>query len=205
MDNKFLDKLTDYLVAEYGCHCIILYGSWAEADHSEKSDVDLACFTDNKSKAHDTKIFQGRTLDAWIYDSGMLDRPEDFIHLKDGTPILDCRGQGQKFLENINQIYLKGPEVLSKDEASFLKRWLVKMYERAAREDMEGNYRYHWLLTDCLEIYFKLHGTWYLGPKKSFAWLSVHDKQAYRLWENALAKFAAIADLKKLINYIVNL
>ena len=41
------------------------------------------------------------------------------------------------------------------------------MLQRTARGDAEGFYRWHWLLTESLEICFDLLGEYYYGPKKS--------------------------------------
>ena len=41
-----------------------------------------------------------------------------------------------------------------------------RMLLRTMRGDVEGYYRWHWLLCDSLEIYFDIKGIHYYGPKK---------------------------------------
>jgi hypothetical protein len=76
------------------------------------------------------------------------------------------------------------------------------MLKRSQKNDFEGNYRFHWMLKDSLEIYFNLRGLWYLGPKKSLEWLKQNDLVAYGLFESAFDKNVEISDVKKLIDYI---
>lgn len=60
------------------------------------------------------------------------------------------------------------------------------MLNRARKSDVEGNFRYHWLLVDSLEIYFRVKGIRYLGPKKSLIHLKNNDAIAYEYFSNAL-------------------
>jgi hypothetical protein len=76
------------------------------------------------------------------------------------------------------------------------------MLRRSQKGDPEGNYRFHWMLKDSLEIYFNVKGLWYSGPKKSLEWLKQNDIVAYDLFESALDRNAQKADIEKLIDYI---
>lgn len=121
-----------------------------------------------------------------------MNDPEQFLHIRNGMLLKDERGLGRKLLEEIEQLYIKGPEPIKNEEIEFLKNWLAKMVKRALRGDSEGNYRLHWLLKDSLEIYFKIRNRWYLGPEKSIQWLQEHDQRAYTLFSNACIGMLAI-------------
>jgi predicted nucleotidyltransferase len=205
MNNKFINDLVEYLTDKYSCHSIILYGSYKNGSFTRESDVDLICFSDSKGSYNDTEMFQNKKMDVWIYNSKMLKKPKNFLHLNDSTLLIDTKGLGKDFLLKINQIYKKGPKVLPDNEVKFLKSWLMKMYQRVKKGDIEGNYRYHWLLFDSLEIYFKFRNLWYLGPKKSLEWLSLNDKVTYILFDSALKINSKISDLEKLINKLIDL
>ena len=205
MKNKFTNDLVEYLTNKHSCHCIILYGSYKNGSFTEESDIDLVCFSDTMTSYNDTEMFQNKRLDVWIYNSEMLKKPKDYLHLNDGTLLIDKKGLGKDFLFKINQIYKKGPKILPDDEVKFLKSWLKKMYQRVKKGDIEGNYRYHWLLFDSLEIYFKIRNLWYLGPKRSLEWLSSNDKKACKLFDSALKINSKILDLEKLVNHLIDL
>lgn len=203
MEEKLIDAVKEYLKKEYNCHSIILYGSFASGDYTEESDIDLVCFCDNPKKENDTTVFNNRRLDAWIYKTEMMEEYTQFLHVKDGKIIFDERDLCTIFLNEINEQFIIGPKQLTLQEKDFLKSWLKKMLQRAKKGDIEGNFRYHWLLTDSLKIYFDIKGMWYLGPKKSLRWLYENNREAYYLFYNALRINADIAEIEKLIEYIV--
>lgn len=203
MEDKLIDSVKEYLIKEYNCHSIILYGSFVSGDYTEESDIDLVCFCDNPKKKNDTTVFNNRRLDAWIYKTEMMEECTQFFHVKDSKVIFDEKNLCTNFLNEINRQFLNGPKQLTLEEKSFLKDWLKKMLQRARKGDIEGNFRYHWLLTDSLEIYFNIKGAWYIGPKKSLQWLYENNREAYYVFHNALKINADISEVEKLIEYIV--
>ncbi len=46
---------------------------------------------------------------------------------------------------------------------------------------------------------------WYLGPKKSFAWLKENDTEAYEKFSKALQANARVSSIKELINQILKI
>jgi hypothetical protein len=124
------------------------------------------------------------------------------LRVNKGKVLLNDKGLADKFLTQIENIFDSGPKKLSNQEKEFLKGWLRKMYLRSNKNDIEGHYRFHWMLKDSLEIYFELKGLWYLGPKKAISWLSENDEVAYKLFKNALAKDAKKNNIEQLIEYL---
>jgi len=112
---------------------------------------------------------------------------------------------GEKFLLDIQTIFMKGTKKLSFKEKEFLKGWLSKMLLRSSKNDIEGNYRYYWMLKESLEIYFELRGQWYLGQKKSFRWLKENDNFAFSLFENSYQKDSSYKDIEKLVSFLKNI
>ncbi|MDA8441755.1 MAG: nucleotidyltransferase domain-containing protein [Peptococcaceae bacterium] len=205
MEQVLLDELRNYLVNKYGCHLIILYGSYATGEYTAESDIDVVCFCDDVGVENDTTVLSGRQLDAWIYSTGSLNNIEPYLHITDGKVIFDQRGLGGAFLSQIAERYAKEPEQLSEEQKQFLKRWLQKMLRRSTKGDPEGDYRFHWMLTDSLEIYFKIKGLWFMGPKKSLKWLNQNDAYTYTLFKSALVRGATSSDVARLIHHIVEL
>ena len=202
MEEKFLNYIIEYLIAEYSCHSIILYGSFANGSYTDESDIDLICFSDNHKKENDTTVLNDRQLDAWIYNTEAMDDATQFLHIRGGEILLDKKNKCIDFLNDIDKEFAMGPKQLTVKEKDFLRDWLQKMLRRAKKGDIEGNFRYHWMLTDALEIYFDIKGIWYLGPKKSLQWLYENDKGAYEIFDNALRINADIGAIEGLVRYI---
>lgn len=203
MEDNLINSVKDYLVKKYGCHSIIIYGSFANGNYTEESDIDLLCFCDNPERENDTSIFDSRRIDAWIYKTEKMNNSTQFLHVLGGKILLDERNLCTNFLNDIDKQFKEGPKKLSSEQKEFLKSWLKKMLKRAKKGDIEGNFRYHWMLNDSLEIYFNIKDRWYLGPKKSLQWLLHNDKEAYSIFDNALKINADITEIERLIQFIV--
>ncbi|MDR3275814.1 MAG: nucleotidyltransferase domain-containing protein, partial [Treponema sp.] len=154
MNEKFIENLRKYLIEKYDCQLIILYGSFLTGDFTNESDVDVICFSDKLCPENDTSILSGFQLDAWIYSSDKIINIDQYLRVRNSKIIYDKNNQGNDFINKINQAYDKGPEKLSDEQKQFLKDWIKKMYKRSQKGDTEGNYRFHWMLNDSLEIYF---------------------------------------------------
>ncbi len=186
-----LKAIVQELRTAYGCHTILLYGSRARAEQDSGSDYDVAGIREAGEVIHDARLFQGGYLDAFIYSEKDLEplKPE-MIRLRSAVILVEKGDDGTRLIARAAELFKAGPKPLREDEATALRAWIGKMLVRISRggpEDVEANYRRVWLLHDLLEIYFKLRGTWYLGPKESLAWLRSNDAATYRAFENALA------------------
>lgn len=204
LDSNFIDKVKDYLIEKYNCHSIVLHGSYANNTETSESDIDLICFSDECESENDTSIFQGVQLDAWIYSTKMIENSEELLHIRDGKVIHDEKGLSYKLLQEINEVFNKGPKKKTDEEKEFLVSWMKKMLRRAGKGDIEGDFRCHWLLVDSLEIYFNLRDLWYLGPKKSLIWLNDNDKITYELYREALNIGSSFTKVEKLIKRVSN-
>jgi predicted nucleotidyltransferase len=168
-ENGLFDRVKEYLLQKYNCHTIILYGSYSRGDFTEDSDIDIVCFSDITEDKNDIEFFEGKQLDVWIYNTEKMDIPEQFLRVNKGKILLNDKGLADELMSEIDKIFNNGPKKLTDVEKEFLRGWLRKMYQRSNKNDIEGNYRFHWMLKESLEAYFELKGLWYLGPKKSFS------------------------------------
>lgn len=205
MDQNFIEHLTNYLIDKYNCHSVILYGSYVNGDCTDESDVDVVCFCEEVENQNDTSFIEHRQLDAWIYRTEKMKDVEEFLHTRDGQVLLDRNYLCNDFLGKITELYNKGPKLLSETEKEFHKGWFKKMLKRTQKEDIEGSFRFHWMLTDSLEIYFKIKGIWYMGSKKSLKWLYDNDREMYLLYERAFSRQSQQSDIERLINRIAEL
>ncbi|GMQ62449.1 nucleotidyltransferase domain-containing protein [Vallitalea maricola] len=202
--NKLLLELKDYLREKYKCHIIILYGSYARGDFTEESDIDIICFGDDIAHCNDTQIFNGKQLDVWIYDTKQMNEPENYLHILNNKILLDDKGIAQDFINKIQKVYDDGPARLDEGKKQFNRDWLLKMFRRTKKGDVEGMYRHHWMIKESLEIYFELQGKWFLGVKNSLRWLQENDEEGYILFKNAFEGEAGSEECRKLIEYIVS-
>lgn len=63
------------------------------------------------------------------------------------------------------------------------------MLLRIERNDIEGFYRWHWLLVDSLEIYCDICSLKYFGPKKALIDMQADNPAAYEKYGKALKTF----------------
>ena len=151
------ETIIRYLLDTYQPEAIITYGSFADGSAGEHSDFDALVIAGEKP-THNASVVGGTLLDVFVYPSETFQQPynpADFVQVAEGTIVLDESGAAERLKaavqQYLNNLPEKTPEELRQEAA-----WCRKMLGRAAREDAEGLYRWHWLLTDSLEIYFDL-------------------------------------------------
>ena len=81
--------------------------------------------------------------------------------------------------------------------------WCSKMFERVKRNDVEGMFRWHWVLIDSLEIFCDLMQHPYFGPKKTLKWMEKNHPIAFAHYKTALEDFS-VDSLESWIAYIKN-
>lgn len=199
-------KMLRHLEMNFNCHTIILYGSRARGiGITDSSDYDILAIRETGENLREADEFEGKFIDAWIYSESILDEADNsLIRIKDGLIIKQKKSFGTKLLKKIKKIFKAGPSPIPDWEAALIVSWLQKMHKRSQISDIEGKFRQHWLLFDCLESYFKLRGLWYFGPKESFKWLKTHDEKIYLAFEKALGKHASSKDIQNLVKKIIN-
>lgn len=187
---KTTEAIIGYLTKTYDPDAVILYGSFADGSAAADSDFDALVIADGLKK-HDASVIGNTVLDVFVYppETFLSDYdPEEFVQVYDGRIILDASGLAaqlkQRVRDHIGNKPPKTPEELRQEIG-----WCEKMARRALREDTEGYYRWHWLLTDSLEIYSDLKRLYYFGPKKALRQMERSDSEAFALYSKALTEF----------------
>ena len=201
------EKIVGYLKKTYQPDAVIVYGSFADGSANLNSDFD-ALIIAGKEKAHDSSIVDGVVLDVFVYPAETFSADydsEEFVQVWDGKIVLDEHGiAGQlkaKVLDYIEHLPKKTVTEVAQEV-----EWCEKMLLRTMREDVEGYYRWHWVLCDSLEIYFDIKGLHYYGPKKTLRLMEKSDAEAFGLYAKALREFdreslsAWIDCLKSMVN-----
>ena len=207
MSTPDLDALTQHLIQKHGCHTLILYGSFARGQAGPASDIDVLGFCDStllQENSRDTSIWEGRYLDLFVYPvSKALESPADFLHVRNGKILIQRDGFGTQFLEALSNEFRKLPLSLSESESEARKQWARKMLQRASLNDIEGNYRLHWLLFTLLEDYFALRKWRYPGPKRALLWLAHYEPDAWRAFDRALAPGSSPEVQRELVEAVI--
>ena len=201
------EKIMEYLNRTYQTDAIVVYGSFADGSANRNSDFDALVIADS-GKTHDASVVDGVVLDVFVYPAETFLAeydPEEFVQVWDGKIVLDEHGiAGQlkaKVLDYIEHL----PKKTATEVAQEVE-WCEKMLLRTMREDVEGYYRWHWVLCDSLEIYFDIRGLHYYGPKKMLRLMEKSDAEAFGLYAKALREFDReslsewIAYLKSMVN-----
>ncbi|WP_194191578.1 nucleotidyltransferase domain-containing protein [Clostridium chrysemydis] len=179
--------IMDHIIDKYEPHTVILYGSYADGSNNENSDFDALVITDKDLNFHDGSIVNGVQLDIFIYNTSFKDNInyEDYVQIHDGEIIIDKNGVGKDLQDKVCEL-IKNTTKKSKEEKEHQLEWCEKMLLRSKRDNIEGYFRWHWLLVDSLEIYFILCDEYYYGPKKSLLKLEKTNKDAFDSYSKAL-------------------
>lgn len=207
MSLKYNDPLLDIIkhdiAQNHNCHTIILYGSRARKSASKTSDYDIIAIREKGDFERDCRLFEGIYLDIFIYSKDDIKSPDkSLIRIKDGIVLCQKDRLGDDLLNKVNSIFKAGPPPTPNWEKHEINIWVVKMLDRAKLNDIESNFRRHWLLYDLLECYFKQRDAWYLGPKESFAWLKCNDALTYSAFDEALKSGADMNTLEYLVSRV---
>ena len=184
-----MKKIVEYIKSRYNPLSIIVYGSFADGSNNEHSDFDALVIVKDGEKLHDVSFVSEIQLDVFVYPVSYFKNDFDcaeIIQIFDGKIILDNDDVGGKLKERVNGYLESLPYKKTAKENREQVEWCKKMLLRAKRKDAEGMFRWHWLLTESLEIYFDLLGRMYFGPKKSLRYMKEKQSAAFGLYTNAL-------------------
>ena len=194
---KRVENILNYLYGTYAPDALILYGSYADGTDGPGSDFD-ALILANHPACHDTSTVEGVQLDVWVYPADYFaeaDALEEAVTVAEGVVLHDPQGLGVALKARVQACLAAQPGKSVEENAASLA-WCRKMLARTVRADAEGLYRWHWLLTDTLEIACDLLHESYRGPKKALRWLAEKHPAVHGAYVRALSAFTqeALAD-----------
>ena len=199
---EIAEKIICYLKETYQPEAIIIYGSFADGSANEHSDFDALVIA-NRDKMHDDSVIDGIVLDVFIYPAETFRSeydPKEFVQVCSGKIVLDKNGTAER-LQKRALSYIESKPKKSPSEIKQEIAWCEKMVLRTKRDDAEGYYRLHWLLTDSLEIYCDVTGSYYYGPKKTLRHMEQTDKESFLIYAEAL-KGSDTESLSKWIHHL---
>ncbi len=186
-----MEPILNYIMQTYRPLSVILYGSYACGTNDSTSDFDALVISDNCEQCHDTSFVNGVRLDVFVYPVSYFDGTfdcNDFIQIFDGKIILDSDNRGKELQAKVLS-ELKNRPQKSRAELKESIDWCNKMVVRAKRCDAEGLFRWHWVLTDSLEIFCDMMQEPYFGPKKALQRMEQNHPSAFECYKNALQNF----------------
>lgn len=184
------EEIVKYLTEIYQPIAVIVYGSFADGSANETSDFDALVISEH-TRTHDSSVVCGVVLDVFVYPAETFQaefHPEDFLPVSDGKIILDPHGIAAQLKAQVND-YLSELPLKTGDEIRDEIAWCEKMLSRTLREDAEGFFRWHWLLSDSLEIYCDIKHLHYSGPKKALKSMQQTDPEGFCIYSAALKTF----------------
>ena len=184
-----MQEIIEYIKNRYDPISVVVYGSFADGSNNEHSDFDALAIVKEGEKLHDVSFVGDIQLDLFIYPVSYFENDFDcseIIQIFDGKIVLDSGDAGKKLKERVNGYLESLPYKKTAKENREQVEWCKKMLLRAKRRDTEGLFRWHWLLTESLEIYFDLLGKMYFGPKKSIKYMKEHRPEAFEKYSSAL-------------------
>ncbi|MBR4055009.1 MAG: nucleotidyltransferase domain-containing protein [Clostridia bacterium] len=200
-----MEQIIEYIKQKYNPLSIILYGSYADGTNNMSSDFDALVISQEHEQVHDTSFVKDIQLDVFVYPAAYFDGDydcNDFIQIFDGKIIVDSDERGKALQANVLS-YLQSCPQKSKEKIEANVDWCIKMLARVKRCDTEGLFRWHWVLTDSLEIFCDVMHYPYRGPKKSLKWMEENHPAAFAYYQTALANFS-MDSLENWIVYIKN-
>lgn len=183
-----MKEILDYLLQTYNPSSIIIYGLYADGTNNLNSDFDALVISRDQGMQHDTSFIDKIQLDVFVYPESHFDTRyncEDFIQIMDGKIILDENNRGKLLKENVLS-YIKSLPKKSKEEIFNNISWCEKMLLRTQRLDVEGMFRWHWVLVESLEIFCNSVNHFYRGPKKALLWMENNRPEEFRIYTKAL-------------------
>lgn len=198
-----MEQIIEYIKQKYIPISVILYGSYADGTNNLGSDFDSLVISYNHEVFHDTSLVNGVQLDVFVYPVSYFDGAfdcNDFIQTADGKIILDHDERGKALQAKVVS-HLRNRPQKSRAEIDANVDWCIKMLARAKRYDAEGMFRWHWRLTDSLEIFCDIIQHPYSGPKKTLKWLEATHPFAFECYNKALQDFS-IDSLENWITYM---
>lgn len=187
-----MDQILQYITDTYDPVSIIVYGSYADGTNTPHSDFDALVISRSHRQFHDSARVAGVPLDVFVYPQQYFAHgydPDEFLPVMDGIIVLDSEGNGTALKDRV-ATHFRTKKSKSADELRASLDWCQKMLTRNLSGTVEGMYRWHWLLTDSLEIFCDTVHQPYLGPKKSLAWMEHHYPEAFALYQAALRDFS---------------
>ena len=196
------EKIIEYIKGKYRPQGMIVYGSYADGTEGPGSDFDALVIADGAASGtggaaagsatfvpkHDGAAVDGTVLDVFVYPPEFFEGdydPGDFVQVLGGRILLDEQGLAAKLTARV-QAWLDSQPKKTAEELRQETDWCRKMLTRAERDDSEGLFRLHWLLTDSLEIFCDLVGEPWLGPKKALRIMAERYGVAELLYGRAL-------------------
>lgn len=181
------EAILTYLKTAHHPHAILVYGSYADGTAGPASDFDALLICDEVPAAHDGRTVDGIPLDVFLHSTAEVLEPmdpSDYLAAYDAILVQDDRGMGAE-LKALVRSYVERFPAISAEKKRHWREWCEKMLYRAAQGDAEGYYRWHWVITDSLDIYCQLRDQFYFGPKKTLLRMARKDPEGHQLFLHA--------------------
>jgi len=213
-----IKKEIEKLAKDPGVSAVILAGSAAVADDlSSCKDIDIFVIL-SAGESLEREVIEKENI-IWditylpqrLLKQGIKEKWPFLIHgLKNNKPLFIGSGEINLELARIQEIYQKGPGVLTEEEIKYIRFKLTQDYEdllKRKNDLVNGRFLAQNLLREIFSAYFRLNNQWEPRAKKLLAELKLKNPDLYNLALNFLAEKNMeknLVQLKDMIKYVLN-
>jgi hypothetical protein len=189
-----------WMQKEFACHTIIMYGSRARGGFRDDSDYDFVGIRRAGPRVRFERMLGSAFMDISIYpETHVLSPDPSMMYAMEGVVLVQEADWGTNFLRRIEMFYSQGPPSHTPDELEARRLWALKTLSRSRGLSSLSHYWRAKLILELLESYFHFRSLWWLGAKKSMAWLNEHDRDVYEAFDSALRPASSHEDLVRLV------
>jgi hypothetical protein len=166
---------------------------------TEVSDIDGLVVVESRAMANAWKdrlriATDGGDLDLEVVASIDLSiKPKALAHRFYWSPayvLWDPSGALANYLNSLSEFVAKGPPPWSESERDRQRSWVDRMLRRIERNlenEALAGHQLCFLKSELLLMARPARGLWSLGPRSTLEWLGSTDRQALKLWSQALS------------------
>lgn len=207
LSDPLLPEIIQHVREKYGVSAVILYGSRARGEASEKSDYDIIGILQSGESQEYLESFKGVYLDISLYPQKIDDADVEHFPIPffwEEAAILHQRHhEGEQFIKDIKKAFDNNKDNYSQETKNRILMLEINL-DRAQENEIREHFYRHKFLTRCLLEYFPIRDLPYKGPRKSLAWLKKNDSLTYSAFSKAMAPQARFQDLQVLLKQVAD-
>jgi len=205
LNDPLLPEIVQHVREKYGTSTVILYGSRARGEASEKSDYDIIGLLNSGEAQESPEVFKGARLEISLYSQSVkeemaADLPFSFFW-EEGAILHQSHHEGEQFIEDVKKAFYNNKNESRQTNKNIIRLLAINLNRAQENETREHFYRHRFLMLSLVE-YFPIRNLTYKGPRKSLEWLRKNDPLTYTAFSKAMAPQASFDDLQMLLKQI---
>jgi|GEM_PF-601105 len=205
LTDPLLPEIVQHIREKYAASAVILHGSRARGEASEKSDYDIIGVLKSGEPQEYLEDFKGARLDIALYPQKIDKEDAEDLPIAffwEEAAILHQRHhEGEQFIKDIKKAFFIKKNDCFQTRKDRVRSLIINLDRSQENEIREHFYRHRFLTLSLVE-YFPIRNLVYKGPRKSLGWLKKNDPLTYKAVSKAMAPQASIEDLHALLKQV---